>query len=143
MKRVIIFLLFVLAGCANPGINPFLTYEAPKTLKIYKYDFRQYNSKGFLITPSTYYGDYESIGMLDITLFPPIVRSGANYQGAPQWKVEYLNTQEVIDSLYTKAVEYGADGIMNFTVSFETQNNGILEIVGTRVSGYAIKRIKK
>lgn len=118
------------------------------------YDFRDYTEKGFLLTPETYRGNYESIGMIRVDFIPNIQSARTGQQGqrpAPRdghdvvsigtqfYYVEKPNHQEIIDEIYNMVVEMGANAIINFRLDSEPIG-GHSQILRVIVNGFAIKR---
>ncbi len=126
-------------------------------------DFRPYTQKGFLFTPEKYTGEYESIGLLDLSRSPGaqyvILNSKANprfsrfsseqevfYQYG--WKIDSISIPMMIDKFYSICIDMGADAVMNFEVYgkealrvqpvFSNKNPPELPFLGIR--GFAIKR---
>lgn len=107
--------------------------------------------EGFLISPEKYPGDYESIGMLDISIYPTAarqpeipkshkIRPGEYAQG--YWLIAKIKPEEVVEIIHEKAKGMGADAVINFRVtSIQKQVDYDLNLKGVNVSGFAIKRI--
>jgi hypothetical protein len=114
---------------------------------VYVYDFRKYTDEGFLFTTEKYLGDYESVGLISIEIIPELKKTegyfapGQTYGGISLWNYIPVRTQEVLDSVYSKAKNMGADAVINLDVElynvFLYSNTYVPAI---RVSGFAIKR---
>jgi uncharacterized protein YbjQ (UPF0145 family) len=137
MKKLF-FLLFMplfLAGCSH--------LPQQKTMQIYGWDFRKYTAEGFLFTPEKYEGSYESIGVLNITLYSGLrkeEREGGYYGTFKETVVDAVSTTEAIDSMYTVARNMGADAVMNFNQRVEVITTDKTDYPIIYVSGFAIKR---
>ena len=124
-----------------------------KSMEVAGYDFTEYTEQGFLITPESYQGEYQSIGVLSVTVWPRIEQKPVEdtlAQPGPDnpaqvWLVtEDVDPQEVIDSLYAEAQSMGADAVMNFRTEpvKEDLDNGPTRS-GVRARGYAIDRVDR
>ena len=114
------------------------------------FEFQGFSKRGFMITPEKYLGEYESIGIIDISIYPAAARQtkipkeqdiieGEYAQG--YWLIAKINPQEVVRIIYNKANDMGADAVINFKVtSIQKQVAGELDLNGVNVSGFAIKR---
>ncbi len=136
-----------LSGC---GSHPEL-YE--KRTEASGYDFTKYTDRGFLITPEGYSGEYQSVGVLNVTVWPTVEELNAEEappltdpidtgSGSKKWYItEPVSPQEAVDSLYTLADSMGADAIINFETEATKQDlNGGVTRIGIRARGYAIER---
>ena len=137
MKYFIIISLIFFSACRVKEVQKLTLY--------YQYDFTDYTKKGFLITPESYTGQYESIALITVEIFPEVRKK--TLEDDPQNKkfANYIlgdiSTKEVIDSLYTRAVKMGADAIINFNTNHDLHyTNASLRVSGISASGYAIKR---
>jgi len=153
-KFSILFLLLTIS-CAQQ-IETIPGYAITSTI-----DFTKYTEGGFLITPFTYLGDYESICIVDVTIMPETklvkyntsnkpkedsyFKSDNNLVLAKKWESEKLNLEKSIDYLYKRAVNMGANAIVDFKIETIRENHTHfvppIEVVGIRLSGFAIKRL--
>jgi len=154
MKKSTFFLaiIFLMASCITE-----LKIISPQSY-LSQINFRKYTDAGFLITPEKYAGEYLSIGIVDYVKKPgahygivsrkPDPRYGGTdsqmYINEKQWTVHVVSLDEAIDELYNECVALGADALINFTVELTEDNyNNIsnpVQIVGYRITGFAIKR---
>lgn len=120
------------------------------------FDFREYAEKGFLFTPHQYIGEYESRGIITITIYPetkvtkgPTPKGwvmkkigGPSGQDTPRYYLEEVIDQSiVIGGAYQAALDIGADAIMDFNIeSMAAVLRGGIYQSGYIVSGFAIKR---
>jgi len=122
------------------------------------FDFAPYTERGFLITPQSYDGSYQSIGQITLTIWPRAVetkiesiaeRVAGRHDSTAQsgtWVVEQITTEELVESTYNEARRMGADAIVNFNVSTQTRHlsgrysGQDLRLTGYNVSGFAIDR---
>lgn len=139
---IIVFAAFLLLSCA-----PVTTIQ--RTSQFTGIDFRKYTDSGFLFTPEKYNGEYESIGIVNYKLLPSAELVSPNddptYNGpyAKRWVQEDVYIGQVIDSLYVRSVEMGADAIMNLEVIYETEERATTPPVtlhGWTARGFAIRR---
>jgi len=144
-KYLFIVLLVGVWSCSKP---PLLS---PEDFQFSAISFKKYTEKGFLFTPDTYEDKYESIGIIDATLFPEANLKNAE-TGSPTgsmiyWVTEPINVQKALDSLYFDCVGMGADALVQ--IKFEVveekkyrDTTNPLLIKGLNIRGFAIKRIK-
>jgi hypothetical protein len=137
----------LVAACSGPEV-----YK--KSMEVAGYDFTEYTDQGFLITPESYQGEYQSIGVLSVTVWPRVERRPVEDDTlaqpgvdspAQEWFVtEDVDPQEVVDSLYVEARSMGADAIMNFRTEpvREDLDNGPTR-AGVRARGFAIDRVDR
>ncbi len=145
MKRfflvVSLLITFLITSCATQ-LKHIPGYEITVAI-----DFTKYTDADFLITPHEYSGIYESIGLIT-TIVMPEANLETNEAGfvseSNVWKISDLNISEVINNIYGKAVQMGADAIVDFKIIENTDTyNSILPVAvtGYLISGYAIKRL--
>ena len=117
--------------------------QTQKDIRYYAVDFRPHTEKGFLFTPEMYEGQYESIGMLSTVIFPGVkeVPTKKSFSGITMG-YDRIYANEVIDSMYVKAVSMGADAFVRFEIKPAEKWNGDLLVQGIEVVGFAIKRKK-
>lgn len=147
MKRLvltlnILFYLFVIFGCSHwEGVT--------RELKVTGFDFTKYSEKGFLITPLKYENDYESIGVIIVTLYPEVKTFGEKVDPTKFSKmishnrtyyIEDISPYEAINKAYETALDMGANAIIQFEAKDVTKEVEGHEISGYQISGYAIKR---
>lgn len=135
-------LILILCGCTMPPT------KVPEEFQFKTIPFTKYTEKGFLFTPNNYEKDYESIGIIDATLYPEAnlrsIKTGSPI-GYISWKKKDINFEKALDSLYESCVEMGADALiqMKFDIVSKTKfktTSKPLKIVGINIKGYAIKR---
>lgn len=150
MKNLKIYLTFLfalfLASCST-------TLQNVGGFYVRGYDFIKYTEQGFLFTPETYLGTYDSIGLIHVDFIPevreaqtpqgqrPPQRSGYDRitHGGKYYYVQQPNTEDIIDHLYELSVEMGANAVTNFNVSSRSWE-GVSDIRIVTVSGFAILR---
>jgi len=135
----------LIMACGGPEV-----YK--KSMEVSGYDFTEYTDEGFLITPESYQGEYQSIGVLSVTVWPRVERRpveddtlaqpGADSPAQEWFVTEAVDPQEVVDSLYVEAQSMGADAIMNFRAEPVREDlvNGPTR-TGVRARGFAIDRV--
>lgn len=140
--------LLILAGCTSSRSS------IPSTFAVRGLDFRDYADEGFLITPDAYNGEYLTLGQLSVTMYPGAWRTGVRVErgratpiGA--WVIGQVSAQEAVDSLYVLSRQWGADAIMNFSISTIPHPDPLLgtpgepaasQMQGLVIEGVAIKR---
>lgn len=128
---------FYFVGC-------FYGIETQKSMEVNGYDFTKYSKIGFLFTPEKYLGNYESVGLIEVKLYPE-VKAEKTYDEHKHkfdyWKVEKILPSEVIDSIYVVCKNMGANALMNFKIDkTDLVSNGAIYYYGIKVSGFGIKR---
>jgi len=127
--------------------------DLAKKIYVYGYDFTEYTKKGFLFTPEQYLGEYESIGILEVEIYPDIKegkKQGSNQYGTSnygentEWLYNLVQTKEVLDSLYSIGKRMGADAVVRLEITDAARERSgfMYPIPGKRASGFAIKRKK-
>jgi len=145
MKRITFITCLLFAGCASQ-----LTH-IPAETETLGFDFRPYSAKGFLITPGTYQGDYDAIGMVTFIMWPEMNYSKAqrrqntfNTDGQPStagyWERDVIVPDTAISNAYRQALSMGADALAHFEIRPVTKTVEHVVVLGMEVSGYAIKR---
>lgn len=141
MKYTLILTALLFTSCATTKPSNEIIYTTG-------FNFSEYTEKGFLITPDSYLGEYQSIGLINVTMWPAVIEirgtrtaTGGNVNSG--WRIERLNVQKAIDQIYAEADSMGADAITQFRIRSTERNNGLLKVPGAEISGFAIKRIKK
>lgn len=141
MKGMIITILVFIAGCST-------IEQTEKHMIIYGYDFTPYSAKGFLFTPKSYDGEYSSIGLIEVDLYPEVIITESKSKD-DTWqrpedhiKVDQITASEILDSLYSVAIRMGADALTNLEITSLTYYpRNEQEKKSLRASGFAIKRI--
>ena len=119
-----------------------------KQVLVTGYDFRKYTNEGFLFTPESYSGDYESIGILSVEILPELRRSkggsvGQFYTPDMLWRYTPVYASEVLDSLYKTAKSMGADAVINLVIMRTQLTYKNVSAPGVEATGFAIKRIEE
>ncbi|MFP8489284.1 hypothetical protein ACKGJO_09275 [Gracilimonas sp. Q87] len=152
-KLILLFIsIAFLASCATTKTDP----TSPGGFIYYNIDFKKYSDQGFQITIEKPYGDYKSIGLVSVELYPETkeisyslynsavdgvidsdgksFRVWKRYEGsrAHYYATENVDAQEAIDEIFKVAKGWGADAIANFDI------NRSGEVV--TVSGFAIDK---
>lgn len=136
-------IVLFLSGCATSLQQWDSEYRA------FGYDFTEYSEGGFLFTPEGYSGAYDSVGLIEVIFIPQIRRGNEriNIEGAYRivvgtnyYYVKEPDTDEIIMQMYKKAVELGADALINFELVPHLLDNEGFKITTYRVGGFAIKR---
>lgn len=132
MKKILLALaaITMLASCAT---------VKPTERKVYTYfaDYRPYAEIGFLITPQSYHGEYESIGEIEIKIVPAYEKKITGYNVLDEayytFAYETITFDEITDIAVKEAIKKGADAICNFSI---TKPNDI----SYHIKGFCIKR---
>ena len=121
-----------------------------KRVVVYTYDFTKYTNKGFLFTPETYPYDYESIGVIEIEIYPETEKvpkknitnqyGTEDYDKSTKWIYYSISPEEVLDSLYNLSISMGANAFVRLQIEDFQVSYGTVYSYGKRASGFAIKR---
>ncbi len=162
--RVIILLLIVfhLIGCTQNKLS-----YIPKVEMVYIIDLTDYSEEGFLITPESLGGKYESVGPLYCKILPAANRklfmsdytptekekkrgitgenTNANITNAV-WVTEDISVDSALKIAYERALSLGGNAIMEFSISsiVEEYTVNVFETVrihGYEIRGFVIKRL--
>ncbi|MCH7498388.1 MAG: hypothetical protein IH971_11170 [Candidatus Marinimicrobia bacterium] len=150
MKYIIALVGLILFGWSCTTPPPPL--PLPELFSATGFVFSEYSKKGFLFTPNNYDGDYESLGLVQVTYTPranvvsapvisdPLYKNWQKYRLKP----DPLDPQKVIAHIYSICVEMGADALTQMKIEHHSvgpnslTNNQIID--GIKISGFAIKR---
>lgn len=146
MKKIILLTLFViiLSSCRTPF------YLGSSAL-----DYSKYSNQGFFISESNSVSfDYKPIASVVAefqTGYEPLIRNGKAVVWENEWGMKVPKTTKklipatregVTEELYKKAVQIGANGIINFeisTIRVYTKETGYIT-TGYVATGMAIKK---
>lgn len=149
MKHSLLFItaLMLIISCAEP---PSLI---PEKLIVSGYDFAKYSENGFLFTPNSYEGDYESIGLVQLTYMPEAKHVYITKETmlretvtTKDWLVSDINPAKGIEEIYNVCIEMGADAmtqmeIESYSVAHAQNTTMPITLTGIKISGFAIKRL--
>ena len=111
-------------------------------------DLRDYANKGFMFTVGDYTYNYDSIGIISITIWPKVEK----YQGGAENKgyvvvkdsrgfngamYKPLALKEIFDEAFKKATSMGADGLIQMEITYPENTQGVQ---GLKINGLAINR---
>jgi hypothetical protein len=155
MKKIYLALLiFAIAfsGCSQKKQES-ETLKVRKFKKISKaelimsFDFTKYSEKGFLITPSHYGSNYETLGLFTFIIYPEAEAFEYDSLFGKKdivWETKKIDSQEILDFAYKTALKKGANAITHFKIRnvLKTVNDGVenVYIQGLEVEGLLIKR---
>ncbi|MTI88644.1 MAG: hypothetical protein FH748_11820 [Balneolaceae bacterium] len=159
MAKYSLFLLLLITGCASTT-----NLSQSGGYSYYGIDFREYTEKGFQFTPEKPSGSYESIGIVEVTFEPEVrevsittyntkgelgilkgkdktfvVQKAFLPSGVKYYAVEKIDIDKSIKEVYKLANEWGANAIVNFSISTNTSTNYIIK-ESVSVNGFAIKK---
>jgi hypothetical protein len=143
MKRLIFIFTIALFFCSCTVTK---ISQIPAKQALLGFDFRPYTEKGFLITPYSYAGEYEAIGLMKFTMTPEANRVAddkpSNYT-TYKWEIKELRQEDAIKGMYEECVKMGADALVDFKLNYITDNyntDPYASVIGYEVTGFAIKR---
>ena len=140
MRTITVFamcLFIAMLGCSPKSLS--------SRLDIYTLDFTPYQRDGFLITPEPYRGEYDCMGMIEVSYRPGITYEMKGGEGVHD-PIRYqphsgpTDLQWVVVKMHEEALKLGADGIMNFQLDYFDFHTSEGYVRGVSVSGWAIKR---
>lgn len=116
MKRLAIMIaaFAVLTGCSS-------IKETQRTVLTSFSDYRHYTAEGFLISPSPYTYNFESVGEIDIVIEPAQVKETIKGQYSNYTTLVYENIpyDELVKIAVDEAKSKGADALVNFSITKE------------------------
>lgn len=136
MKKAFIFIIaaIMFSSCAT------FVPQQRTVLKAFT-DYRPYTSEGFFLSPDAYPGSYESIGQLEMIVYPEQIKvkpsetqkfPDAIYYGLEMYAYEKVNYSELLEMAVSDAVKVGANGISHLHISKTTP-------VGTGTPYYTVQ----
>ena len=142
-KYLLIVLLFWVWSCTEaPKFSP-------EEFEFQPISFKKFSDKGFLFTPNSYDRQYQSIGMVDASIYPEAnlqnTESGSPTGRIIYWLQEPVNMDKALDSLYEACVQMGADALVQLKfrsvskIKYKSTTKP-LEVFGVNIKGFAIKR---
>lgn len=139
----------VLTACSRPG-------PLEKNVRTQTLDLTEYSKEGFLITPSEYGDEFQSVGFLEVELEPSARPVETDQEGNPvdlrpgEVHLETRKNRDIaykppslrdaVDSMYVKSRRMGADAIINFSREAYPVSYWVTEVPAIRVRGFAIDR---
>lgn len=139
-KLAIIFIALSAVACST--MKP----TQRTSLSIFS-DYREYAQQGFLISPSPYTYDFESVGEISIVVRPAKeVKTVPVYPGSinntQKLVYEELSYDELVKMAVTEAKSKGADALVNFSITKEYVRNaqGYEIEMYYNITGFCIKR---
>lgn len=142
-KLFIILISITLVSCSH-----FIDLEHETEYHVL--DFTKYSNDNFLITTESFNKEYESIGIISVTISPAITKSLVenpekykayiNGMGGVYY-FEKISYEHAIDSMYYLAKRMGANAIINLTLESTVKYYyNVHEYHDLSVSGFAIRR---
>ena len=147
MKHTAIILLFLIGSCAPKNL------VIVSSANMYLLDFSEFSEKGFLITPETYSGNYESKGLVEYEFMNSATcetlrneGTGMSYRNWVPGKFYYNNG---LQEVYEQVLNLGGDALINFRIEYfevtgtsqDCQQNTYFP-GGYAIRGFAIKRVE-
>ncbi len=126
------FLLAVVAACVS-------TKNIPGLTTVTGVDLTRYATKGFYFSDETFPGPHEAVGIIAVAQYA----SAKWAKETASWTLIPVRAQDVLDTIYTRAVVLGADGFVRMTfrpIVRQPAGTGQPELPGLEVSGFAIRR---
>ncbi len=144
MRKYLSLILLITFGCAPPKY-------IPESLSVSGINFAPFSEEGFLFTPNKYLGDYESIGIINLSFAPEanLIKSTKKTSGGDRttssWVVNDMNPDTLLKKVHELCVDMGADALTEFEVSNFYNNHAVgtthpITIMGLKFSGFAIRR---
>ena len=144
MKKVLLIIISctMLAGCA-------VLKPTERTIHAYYADYSKYTEAGFLISPNSYTGEFESLGEIEIIITPGIkeFEAEADYFGSRGKYLDYehITHDEIVDIAVSEAIAKGANAIVNFSIATQEISKGdawgqVAKGIKYHIKGFCIKR---
>jgi hypothetical protein len=149
---IILIISFITISCTSTNLG--LT-EWDGDTYTFGYDFTEYSEKGFLFTPEKYNRPYDAIGLVEIVIYPKVRQAYSNQNslsgensrfvkiGSTYYRIEVPQSDVLIEDMYQKATDLGADALTNFRIDEISLTNNSYQIPSLKISGFAIKRLDK
>ncbi len=144
---IVLFVLLLTSGCASSNIT-----SIPPAVEVSGFDLRPFSERGFLFTPTTYSGEFDAIGIVNVTIWPgaekkevrrkSITRNTSTRRKATEtiWVIDEIDSNDALERAFQEATALGADALINFAVQSRTRNVAGTTLNGIEISGFAIKR---
>ena len=100
-------------------------------------DYHKYTSTGFFLSPTDYPGKYESLGYMQIDIYPEIVELINDYNCA-ECTIKEIPADELLESIVVKAIAKGANGISNLSIKRITTTTYTKYSATTSLSHYEV-----
>ena len=141
MKRCSRMLSLVAATSLVTGVGACGTSrQIPQTTVVSVLDFTPYSQQGFLFSPASYYGDFDSIGFVTVTVYPECNFDTQSSEEVWERECQEISTRDGLDAMYQTAKDMGADAVTNLEVRPISVTVKRVRMGGIEVSGFAIKR---
>lgn len=149
-KAFAVLLFLILMNC-----NPRITH-VPQEVDVFVCDFTKYQKQGFTFTPYQPNGNYESMGFIDLTLWPELNykvpehyvkkkrKVKTDTRDKKRWIPEPIRISDALDLVYKKAVSMGANTVCETrivsvdTLILKYPKDGRKK--GYRITGWAINQ---
>ena len=146
--------LLLITGCAKKPLS-----HIPARTISSGVDFTAFTDREFLFTPERYVEEYESIGVITVTMWPEAnrevmenarrIRRPGRYTRATEvgdWVIEAITIQDALEAMYQLAAEMGANAVINLEITRVVEEYGssitsTLVLQGIEISGFAIRRL--
>ena len=114
MRRLIVLIIFSVAGCAS--------LERARTVTEGFADYRPYTTEGFFVSPDPYVGgNFTTIGEYRASVLPAW-KMGENRT----YKAETINAAELLQMTVAEAKKKGANGIADYRVTISRSATGVV-----------------
>lgn len=152
-KFILIIPLFIVLLSSCSTTKKLVPRE--RIIHTFYFDFSQYAKEGFLISPNSYVGEFESCGVLELEVIPEkkvtkgktVYSSSDNSYTQEEYLIEEKITgEELLKLIVEKAKLKGGNAIVNFkmsSTSYDTYSPEAQDILTTKfysVEGFVIKR---
>lgn len=132
MRKVFILLITVLSIASCYTLQPRERAEYVSYI-----DYQKYTSSGFFLSPTDYPGKYESLGFMQIDIYPEIIETSNDYIYTEYAKRE-IPSDELLESIVAKAIAKGASGISNLSIKRITTTTYTKYATTTSLSHYEV-----
>ncbi len=124
LSLLLVFSAMILSSCS---------VTRPRAVYSSFIDYRPYADAGFFLSPDPYAGKYESLGELKMEIVPAILKTSEKKQDSKEPRftdglysnqptlsstyMEFIDSPELLEIVVGKALELGANGIVNLDIS--------------------------
>jgi len=161
MKRIskvliFVYIVFQLSSCMQNKLS-----YIPKVEIVQIIDLTKYSEEGFLITPETLSGKYESVGPLYCKILPAAIRKefvsnyiptelekkrgitaesvNTNAVTSAVWVKDEISVDSALQIAYETAISLGGNAIMEFSIFSVVEEYLVNDFETVRIHGYEIR----
>ena len=116
------------------------SYEKERKMTVGVMDYRPFMEDGFFISPDSYYGQFNPVCKLDLTVEPKTTKvENRKKISDPIYIVEPEDVMEIIRAFVDMAKSLGANGVVNFKVTEVVYNESTSILFDVPISRYVVE----